>query len=952
VSSTGIFNPTAAGTATIKATSTQDTTKSGTASVIVTPPAPLQHGALLTSPPLYASAIATPVTVSIWLPDPDLTITSVTAFETDKNGVILSTKGTLNDSGTNGDAKAGDKVYTLQFTVTDSAPVTHYYAVSYTSISSGATFSTEVDSTTSVPIVGVTGPSSYSSNIQDSINRLLSGATSYQAIYPSSATAINQTALDSYTATIASVMGNIQQLSSYDSTNPLVAHARFGSEKSAIMPMSGGFSFWSLIPFGLGDILKKNNELAPEKVAFLGPSFNPSDPAVAGVMTWLAKNPNYEAACDPDIVHDATCRAVIWTYYAESPDAGLLEAAKSSATSFAVSEYTPDPIDGAGDLLASQTDLAPLTVWSIEQGAGIATDYFVDNFTAPSGRQMLVLGNVSQGQNTLLPNGSHDIILASSTARSETPGVISPAISNLAPSLLLAGAAPQTLVINGIGFQASSTVTFNDNARGSIFVSANQLTIQLNSADLGTAGTYPVVVTNPAPGGGASAAANFVVANAQAAGQWTWMGGSNIAGAASVYGTTGVPDPANDPGARMTSVSWTDSSGNLWLFGGCAGSCTSGGFNDLWAFNPTSNEWTSVSGNTNGTGIYGTLGVPDVANIPPGRSFSTSGIDGSGKFWIFGGHDYSDTDSNTFYFNDLWNYDPATKEWTWASGGVGAQDGGSYGKLGVPDPANVPSGRERAVSWIDNSGSFWVFGGQGNFQGWYIPFNDFWNYDPTTKEWTWVGGGFGGDGSASYGTKGIPAAANVPGGRYDAVSWKDSSGNLWFFGGAFGSFSGSSGSLNDLWEFNPTSGLWTWVSGANTANQPGVYGTQGIPAAGNIPGARSGPVSWTDKNGNFWLFGGFGVDSVGSQNYLNDLWEFNPSNNMWTWIGGSSTTPGTNQVPGVYGTKGIPAATNIPGGRSYSASWTDKNGYLWLFGGNGYDSTGSGLLNDLWRYQP
>jgi hypothetical protein len=36
-------------------------------------------------------------------------------------------------------------------------------------------------------------------------------------------------------------------------------------------------------------------------------------------------------------------------------------------------------------------------------------------------------------------------------------------------------------------------------------------------------------------------------------------------------------------------------------------------------------------------------------------------------------------------------------------------------------------------------------------------------------------------------------------------------------------------------------------------------------------------------------------------------------------------------------------------------SWVDSQGELWLFGGQGYDSTsttGNGYLNDLWRYLP
>ena len=32
--------------------------------------------------------------------------------------------------------------------------------------------------------------------------------------------------------------------------------------------------------------------------------------------------------------------------------------------------------------------------------------------------------------------------------------------------------------------------------------------------------------------------------------------------------------------------------------------------------------------------------------------------------------------------------------------------------------------------------------------------------------------------------------------------------------------------------------MWTWVSGSNLTSQVGTYGTQGVPAAGNVPGKR------------------------------------------------------------------------------------------------------------------
>ena len=72
---------------------------------------------------------------------------------------------------------------------------------------------------------------------------------------------------------------------------------------------------------------------------------------------------------------------------------------------------------------------------------------------------------------------------------------------------------PETLTINGTNFVSASTVTYNGVAHTAKLVSSTQLTIILSAPDQATAGTYPVVVTNPAPGGGASNAVNFTVSS-------------------------------------------------------------------------------------------------------------------------------------------------------------------------------------------------------------------------------------------------------------------------------------------------------------------------------------------------------------------------------------------------------------------------------------------------------
>jgi len=208
-----------------------------------------------------------------------------------------------------------------------------------------------------------------------------------------------------------------------------------------------------------------------------------------------------------------------------------------------------------------------------------------------------------------------------------------------------------------------------------------------------------------------------------------------------------------------------------------------------------------------------------------------------------------------------------------------------------------------------------------------------------------------------YGVLRTPAADNAPGSRYGAANWTDGSGHFWLFGGYGYDVDGNFGYLNDLWEFDPAAGEWTWISGSNTVGghggQPGAYGTLGTPAAGNTPGSRNFAAGWSDSGGNLWLFGGWVYDADAIAGELNDLWEFNPSTNQWTWMGGSSTVGPHDGQSGTYGTLGTPAAGNTPGGLFAPSSWTGGSGDFWLFGGQGFDGNGNfHELNSLWQFDP
>ena len=65
--------------------------------------------------------------------------------------------------------------------------------------------------------------------------------------------------------------------------------------------------------------------------------------------------------------------------------------------------------------------------------------------------------------------------------------------------------------------------------------------------------------------------------------------------------------------------------------------------------------------------------------------------------------------------------------------------------------------------------------------------------------------------------------------------------------------------MNDLWMYNISNAQWTWLSGSNTVEITGVYGSKGIPSPNNYPGSRYGHSMVFDPSVNrIYVFGGYG----------------------------------------------------------------------------------------------
>lgn len=352
-------------------------------------------------------------------------------------------------------------------------------------------------------------------------------------------------------------------------------------------------------------------------------------------------------------------------------------------------------------------------------------------------------------------------------------------------------------------------------------------------------------------------------------------------------------------------------------------------------------EWTWMNGSNtpNPVGSFGTKGVAAASNHPPGLYEGYEWTDLNGNFWLFGGVD--NVSFAPSEHNALWKFDPLTNQWTWMKGSSTSLSAGVYGVQGVPASTNEPGARGwGGVSWVDNSGDLWLFGGYGHdATGFTGALNDLWRYNIASNQWTWMKGSNAVNGPVVTGTKGVAAMANTPDGRQETNGGvADALGNLWLFGGAnnFGS------SYNDVWKYNIASNMWTWVAGNQLLGNSPNYGTINVSSPTNDPGDRFCYTKFIDSQNNLYFLGA-GLTGFGGSNVC-DVWKFSPTSSEWTWVGGSNTL----DPPGSYINKCDTVTLNSPNGKyEIRASWSDSCGFF-FFGGFGGTTFGS--YNDLWYY--
>jgi N-acetylneuraminic acid mutarotase len=214
------------------------------------------------------------------------------------------------------------------------------------------------------------------------------------------------------------------------------------------------------------------------------------------------------------------------------------------------------------------------------------------------------------------------------------------------------------------------------------------------------------------------------------------------------YEGTETPGERNNP--RITYIE----NDKILLFGGNNIVWTKDELNDTWIFDLNTKEWTDVT--------------PTGTNPPPRHSHELAYI-GNDKVILFGGTDASN------YFNDVWEFDTSTNEWT----ELMAND---------PSPTGQPDVRSsHTMSYIGDN-KLLVFGGS-QWVSDLIYFDDTWIYDVSSNTWTEITGAT------------PPLDRQGHGMAYDDVNDKVV---------VFGGFSDTaSDEMDDTWEFDVATETWT-----------------------------------------------------------------------------------------------------------------------------------------------
>jgi tRNA A-37 threonylcarbamoyl transferase component Bud32 len=370
------------------------------------------------------------------------------------------------------------------------------------------------------------------------------------------------------------------------------------------------------------------------------------------------------------------------------------------------------------------------------------------------------------------------------------------------------------------------------------------------------------------------------------------------------FGLRGVFSTTAHPAAKYGAVVFLDKPLNsLFVFGGTLSFTETE--NTMFELNFGSLMWRWIHG-TNTTmdqGNFGVLGIESHSNIPPSRAYSAYFYDELTKTaHVYGGRDTGDRGRA-----DHWVYSVTNNTWTWIHGVQQTDARGIYGETGVGTPQTRPGARISASFAYDEIRRiFYFYGGAGaseiDDRGYPT---DLWQYEPDRNIWTFLGGNRDGVQRLNYGTRGVTQNGTFPRSRYGGSMVVDSFGQkVYLFSGKRDFFQNSW--MNDLWVLDTKSFLWTWISGLNSYNPTGRYGTMGVASPLNNPPPRSWSMFvFLNETREILLYGGYRLE------YLADLWLYSLVNSFEVETASERSTVGTTSTARTFITSRLRVAGSV-----------------------------------------
>ncbi len=211
-----------------------------------------------------------------------------------------------------------------------------------------------------------------------------------------------------------------------------------------------------------------------------------------------------------------------------------------------------------------------------------------------------------------------------------------PTITSISPTTVLAGTPGATLLISGTQFAPQSVVSVNNTNRSTNFINSTSLQVGLMTADLATAGTLSIAVTNPAapppapPNGGTSNVFSYAIDNPFPV--ITLLAPTSVAAGA----TTAPVLTLTGTGFNATSVveinggprATTFASSTSLMAALTVGDIAAGGVDQVQVFN------SAPGGGTSNIVVFSvnptlTTGLPIILDLAPDGSQAINGICGT-----------------------------------------------------------------------------------------------------------------------------------------------------------------------------------------------------------------------------------------------------------------------------------------------------------------------------------